>query len=175
MFDDAATANPMFHRLDCAAAICALPLPAYAFGPTANMIHRLPLPTGVLGDVQLVRHLGTDVRALHRRVSAKGPLPGVRVRAHDLSTEPLATVEGIPTVYRELAAISTAAECDRDWAVAVLDAGCLGVSPCRRSAGAPGRRVAVMALTEIPQTCSSKFPTRVAPPRGRASFDAGGL
>ncbi len=122
MFEDATT-NPMSaHRLDCAAAICALPLPAYAFGPTATMVHRLPLPTGVLGDVQLVRHLGTDVRALHRRVSAKGPLPGVRVRSHDLSTEPLAIVEGIPTVSRELAAISTAAECDRDWAVAVLDA-----------------------------------------------------
>ena len=128
VYSDAATLQSAIrnphekHRLDCAAAIAALPLPAFAFGPTAAVVHGLPLERGVLGDVQLVRPRGTDVRALSRRVTPKPTLPGTRVRTHDLAHSDVLTISGIPTVSRDLSALSTAAASSSDWAIVVLDA-----------------------------------------------------
>jgi hypothetical protein len=120
---DAAAAIPRRrHLLDCAAAVHALPLATFAFAQTAALVHDLPLPNGIVDDVELVRNRGTDVRALHRRITTTTPLPSVHVRSHDLSSEPCSAIGGIPTVSRELAALSTAAHCDREWAVAILDA-----------------------------------------------------
>lgn len=109
------------HLLRLAASIRALPEPAFAFGPSAALLHDLALPSGIIDDVHLVRPLGRDGRALARRISAVDRLRPAVVRTHPLSPHVLTTVAGIPTVTRDLAAVSAAVECSPDWAVALLD------------------------------------------------------
>jgi hypothetical protein len=110
------------HLLDAAAAIHALALPAYAFAATGAVAHGLPVQRGLLGDVQLIRPLSTDVRALHRRIKRPEALPGARVRTHQVANDAITTVGGLPCVSAPLAAISTAAVSSPEWAVATLDA-----------------------------------------------------
>ena len=110
------------HLLQCAAAIVSLPLETYAFGRTAAALHGLPAPRNELTDLHLVRGIATDQRALLGRVTSTEGLPGVRIKTHDLSGDTLLTLGGIPTVSRDLAAISAAATYSNDWALSVLDA-----------------------------------------------------
>jgi hypothetical protein len=110
------------HATLTAAALMALPDRAYAFGPSAGLLHDLPLERGLPVGVELVRPLGTDQRALQRRITGRTALDDVTVHAHALSDGQLAEVRGIPVVSRALAGISTAAHCTPEWAVAALDA-----------------------------------------------------
>ena len=109
------------HLLECAAAIVALPLETYAFGRTAAAVHGLPAPRDHLTELHLVRGIATDQRALLGRVKSTNGLPGVRIKTHDLAIDSVLTIGGIPTVARELAAISAAATYSDDWALSVLD------------------------------------------------------
>jgi hypothetical protein len=95
---------------------------AYAFGPTAAALHGLPVQRGLLAEVSLIRPIDTDGRALRRRITSAVALTPARIRSHDLGSEDVLIVGGIPTVNRSLAAVSTAALSRRDWAVATLDA-----------------------------------------------------
>ncbi len=109
------------HLLQCAAAIIVLPLPTYAFGRTAGAVHGLPAPRGQLNELQLARSLDTDPRALRGLVTSIGELPPVRIKTHDLTNDTVLTLDGIPTVSRDLAAISAAATYEQEWALSVLD------------------------------------------------------
>jgi hypothetical protein len=121
LLDDDAE-SPAGHLLQCAASLKALPGPAYAFGPTAALVHGLPQQRGILSDVHLIRPIDRDGRALRRRITAPDHLEPARIRAHHLTPEDVVVVNGIPTVRRALAALSTAAMSGREWAVATLDA-----------------------------------------------------
>lgn len=109
------------HRLLLAASICALVEPAYAFGPSAALLHGIAMPRGLLSDIHLVRSRGAEGRSLTRRITASDHLPGAVMRTCPLDEADLTSVDGIPSVGPELAAVSTATLCSADWAVAVLD------------------------------------------------------
>lgn len=112
----------MRHATLCAAAIMALRLPAFAFGPSAAAIHGLPRDRGLSDTVELVRPLGTDQRALQRRITAPTRLERVTIHGHHLRPEDVTAIRGVPVVSSELAAVSTAAACSLEWAVVTLDA-----------------------------------------------------
>jgi len=109
-------------RIFATAAIAALPGEAYAFGPTAARLHGLPLDRALGENISLVRGLATDQRAFHRRVTAPSDLVTVRVHRHALRVEDLTEIDGIPTVDRKTAAITTAALSSPMWALVTLDA-----------------------------------------------------
>lgn len=120
---DASSSDPTDrHLLDCAAAISALPLPSYAFASTAAALHGMPFDRRLLQTVDLVRDSGTDVRALQRRIRVSAALPQVDVRTHSLAPASLTIIRGVPTVSRAVAAVTTAAQSDPEWALAIFDA-----------------------------------------------------
>lgn len=104
-----------------AAAIAAMSGPAYTFGPTAAALHGLVVDRRLLESASLVRPTTTDQRALRRRVTAPSQLGDVRIHRHPVATERLITVDGLPSVDRPTAAITTAAESEPMWALATLD------------------------------------------------------
>ncbi len=110
------------HRLMTRAAIMALPVPAAAFGPTSGVFHYLPRQGAVPAVVTLVRDPDADRRALRRRVVRPSELDAVQVHGFRLQPEDVIRVDGVATVTREIAAITTAASGCEEWAVAVLDA-----------------------------------------------------
>lgn len=110
------------HVLLAAAAIMALPLPVFAFGPTAAATQELPVDRRALDRIQLIREPGTDLRAFRRRVTSQTELLAVDVRTRPGITADTEIVAGVPSVRRDLAAISGAAAGSREWAVAALDA-----------------------------------------------------
>lgn len=114
------------HVLDVAAALAALQLPAYAFGTSAALVHDLPLPTGAVQQVHLLRQTGIDQRPLGRRTKRPAPV-GVRFTGHAIAgLPPMTSVGAIPVVDRHLAALSAGAALPLEWAVAVMDAVCFG-------------------------------------------------
>lgn len=110
------------HLLDCAASICALERPTYAVATTAAVVHGLPFDRRQLSGVDLVREPSTDVRSLHRRIRSADQLPDVRLRTHRLEAQAATVRSGIPTVCRNIAAVTCAAQADAEWALATLDA-----------------------------------------------------
>jgi hypothetical protein len=110
------------HATLCAAAIMALPNPAYAFGPCSGALHELPLDRGLPDRLELVRPLGSDQRALQRRITSATSLADVTVHSHALAERHVTEVRGIPVVSRDLAAVSSAAQSTPEWAVIILDA-----------------------------------------------------
>ncbi len=130
----AAATDPLTRtQLMVTAACRALPGPAYAFGPSAALLHGLAADRVLDGSVAVVRPIDTDQRALHRRVSVPSGLDSVTVHRHHLHPDDVGTVAMVPTVSRDLAAITTAARGGPEWAVATLD------SACWRDDGAPER------------------------------------
>lgn len=110
------------HRLLTRAAIASLPVAAYAVGPTAAVVHELPLPDGPPATIHLVRDASADRRALSRRISSPTALVHVHVSGHALHEADVTEVDGLASVSREVAAVTTAAGLSAEWAVAVLDA-----------------------------------------------------
>ncbi len=110
------------HLLSCLAAIRALPEPAFAFAVTSALVHSLPVDRDASGTVTVVRDLGADQRALTRRITTGTRLTDIRVHSHRLSAADLTVVNSIPTVSRDVAAVSTACQCSDEWAVVILDA-----------------------------------------------------
>ena len=109
------------HAIECAAAIKALRLPAYVFGPSAALLHQMPMQRGLVRQPSLVRHRYRDIRALNRSVNRPASLSDVTVVSHALSPALLTSCEGVPIVGRPLAAVSAACQSDLDWAVGLLD------------------------------------------------------
>lgn len=110
------------HRLMARVAITALPGRVYAFGPTSAVIHDLPMQGAPSTMLTLVRPPGTDQRALQRRITGPTAIHEVRVHSHHLAETDVTEVAGIPTVVRDIAAVSAAATQSPEWAVVVLDA-----------------------------------------------------
>ncbi len=110
------------HAIQCAAAIKALRLPAYVFGPSAALLHQLPIQNGLVHQPHLVRYPYRDIRVLNRSPNRPSSLPDVSVVSHDLQPAQLTMWEGIPIVGRPLAAVSAACHARPDWAVGLLDA-----------------------------------------------------
>lgn len=108
-------------RIIASAALLALPGPAYAFGPTAAHLNGLVVDRNLLSRVALVRPLGSEQRSLRRRVITPSELGDVTVHRHAVPQERLTIVDGIPSVDRVTAAITTAAVSDPMWALATLD------------------------------------------------------
>jgi hypothetical protein len=118
---DVPSDGPAAHLLHLAASIRALTGPAFAFGPSAALLHGLALPHGLPRDVHLVRPLGSEGRSLTRRVTAADHLPAGPVRTCALAADDVTAIDGIPTVGPALAAVSASVDCTHDWAVAVMD------------------------------------------------------
>lgn len=108
-------------RLLLAAAQSAIPGAAYAFGPSAALLHVLAMDRRLGGSLCLVRPLGSDQRALHRRITQTSHLAEVTLHRHPIEIESTVEIGGIPSVDRWDAAITTAAREDDLWAVATLD------------------------------------------------------
>ncbi len=119
---DPALGRREVHLVYCAAAIRALPDPAFAWGPSAALLHGLPVDRDLPLRVTLIRDRGSDQRALHRRITRQSLLGDVRVHSHRLGDADRVEVNGIPSASRDFAAISTAALSTDDWAVVALDA-----------------------------------------------------
>ena len=121
---EAATSSQDLHRIHAAATLAAIAGPAYLFATSASLQHGMPFDRDLLGPVHIVRPRGHDSRALRRRLTATDRLEPAIVHQHDLSDDDVVTVDGLPTVARPLAALSTAALARPDWAVVTLDAAC---------------------------------------------------
>ena len=112
----------LMHAMECAAAVKALRLPAFVFGPSAALLHQLPLQNGLADNPHLVRYPYRDIRVLNRSTKRSESLPDVSVVSHELHPAQLTAWEGIPIVGRPLAAVSAACYARPDWAVGLLDA-----------------------------------------------------
>lgn len=108
-------------RIIASAGILALPGAAYAFGPTAGELHALVVDRDLLTKVSLVRPIHSEQRSLHRRVSTPSALDGITIHRHAVSPRNLVIADGIPSVDRVTAAITTAAVSHPMWALATLD------------------------------------------------------
>lgn len=108
-------------RILTSAAIASLPGEAFAFGATAARLHGLAFDRALGENISLVRGVATDQRAFHRRVTAPSDLVNVSVHRHALRVEDLTEIEGIPTVDRKTAAVTTAALSSPMWALVTLD------------------------------------------------------
>jgi very-short-patch-repair endonuclease len=108
-------------RLLASAAIAALPGPAYAFGQSAALLHDVVVDRNLTASVSIVRPVHLDQRALRRRLSGTSGLKDVTVHRHALRDSHLTIVDGIPTVDKVTAAVTTAARSTLMWAVATLD------------------------------------------------------
>jgi hypothetical protein len=111
------------HLIEAAGAIHALPLPGYAFGLTAALAQGLSIP-GPPAVIGLIRDINMDTRGLGPRLKNPAGVPAVRMRCHRLHPDLVTTAAGIPCVVPSLAAMSAAAECTSEWAVAVMDSAC---------------------------------------------------
>lgn len=110
------------HVIDVAAVLLSAPDRASAFGPSAAVLHALPIPRGWPRRVDVVRPRGMDRRLAGEQTRRALDVPEVRVRDHRLDDLALTTRRGLSVVGKPLAAFSAAAEFSMEWAVATLDA-----------------------------------------------------
>lgn len=121
---DAARSPHTRHRIHAAATLAAVPDSTYLFATSAAVVHAVPFDRAILGGVHVVRPLGRDSRALRRRLTGTDRLEPPIVHLHAVPERDLTEVGGLPTVARPLAALSTAALSDPEWALVTLDAAC---------------------------------------------------
>jgi hypothetical protein len=111
---------PERHRIDAAAAIAASREPCWAFGATAALLHRQPLPFLVPSSVGLIRGAGQDLRGLRRESRHRIDIPDTHTRATSLlSDNDVTTIRGVPCLNRIDAAL-TAARVVGQWRKVVL-------------------------------------------------------
>lgn len=96
------------HRLDLAAAIAAAQEPTFAVGPSAALLHGLPLPYVVPDAVHLVRDTRQDLRSLQRVSRHPLTIPSMHLTSHSGVGANSIRVDGIATVSAAVAAITTA-------------------------------------------------------------------
>ncbi len=96
------------HRIDLAAAIAATDEPTFAVGPSAAVVHGLPLPYAVPDAVHIVRDSRQDLRSLRRVSRHPLTIPTMHVTSHDGVAATGQRVEGIATVPVSVAAITSA-------------------------------------------------------------------
>lgn len=112
------------HLIRAAAAIAAIPGSVHLFATSGAIVHDLPFDRAVLGPVHVVRPLSSDTRALRRRITSSDRLEPAAIHQHALAETDTTMVRGLPVVSRALAALSTAALSDPEWAVVTMDAAC---------------------------------------------------
>jgi len=103
------------------AAMCRLSGGAFAYGPSASLLHGLAMDRRLHDTLALVRPLAHDQRALHRRISHSSMLGSIEVHRHSMVGESTTVIDGVPSQDRWDAAITTAARESRPWALATLD------------------------------------------------------
>jgi hypothetical protein len=102
-------ADPLaVHRMHVAAAIAAADEPAFAVGPSAAVLHGLPLPYRVPDAVHVVRESRQDLRSLSRPSRHRLQIPPMALTAHAIGPDEATMVDGVPSVTSQLAAITTA-------------------------------------------------------------------
>ena len=111
------------HRRDLAAAVAASGEPAWAFGPSAAVLHGLPLPFDVPDMLCLARTSGSDERALRRPSRHRLVIPHAKITTGPVDPRTTQIVHGVPAVDPALAALGAAVELESGrWRTAVLDA-----------------------------------------------------
>lgn len=111
------------HRVDLAAAIAAAREPTWAFGPSAALLHSLPLPFRAPDLIHLLRKGHADLRSLAQPSKHRLEIPPASLTSSTRVTPSAGCmVRGVPSVTRELAAVSAAAELSSRWQVVVFDA-----------------------------------------------------
>lgn len=111
------------HRLDAAAAVAGGAEPAWAFGPTAALLHGLPLPFETPERISLARRSGADERALRRPSRHRLVIPDMSITTGPVLPSHTLVTRGVPCVAPSLAALSTAAELtSARWRTALFDA-----------------------------------------------------
>lgn len=110
------------HRIHLAAAIAAAAEPTWAFGASAALVHRLPLPFDVPDNVELLRQARQDERSLTRPSRHHLDLPSIRVTTHVVDERDVTCVGGLPVVSAPLAAVAAARGVSHRWQVALFDA-----------------------------------------------------
>jgi hypothetical protein len=96
------------HRLHLAAAIAASDEVTLAFGPSAALMHRLPVPFEDPEDVHILREATQDLRSMNRPSRHSLRIPSMRVTSHKGAGALAMVVEGVPSVPATVAAVSTA-------------------------------------------------------------------
>ena len=111
------------HRIDLAAAIAAAEEPTWAFGASAVLLHGLPLPFRAPERIHLLRQGHADVRSLTQPSRHRLVIPSATVASSSRITPTDVTVRrGVPTVCRDVAAVTGAVDLPLWWQVALLDA-----------------------------------------------------
>lgn len=111
------------HRLDLAAAIAATREPSWAFGASAALMHRFPLPFVLPEHLSVVRGPGLDERGLRQPSRHRLTLPDAHVTTGPVEPERTVILRGVATVGPELAALSTAVSLtSARWRTALFDA-----------------------------------------------------
>lgn len=111
------------HRIDVAAAIAAADHPVWAFGPSAALLHGLPLPFAAPRSVHLLREARQDTRSLRRTSKHRLVVPAVTVTSSAVDpADVLAATAGLPCLARDAAAVTASIGLSSRWKVALLDA-----------------------------------------------------
>lgn len=111
------------HRIELAAAIAGAREPVWAFGPSAALLHGMPLPFTTPNRLALVRPSGADERRLTQPSRHRLTIPDAHVTTGPLDLAGTVIVSGVPCVVPGLAAVSTAAALTSSrWRTALLDA-----------------------------------------------------
>ena len=109
-------------RLIAGAAIAGLRPPGWACGSFSAELHGLPLPHGQPSSMELVRQRGCDVRSARDRLKEENRLDGVVTLTRDLTGETMEVILGIPTISIDVATVTAAAQIQREFGVALVDA-----------------------------------------------------
>jgi len=109
------------HRIDVAAAAAAAEEPTWAVGLSAALVHGLPLPFAVPDVVSLVRQAGQDQRALRRPSRHSLHVPATSVTTCAFDPTDTMTVDGVPVVTPDVAAVTAAVALTARWQVGLFD------------------------------------------------------
>jgi hypothetical protein len=96
------------HRIHLAAAVAASDEVTLAFGPSAALLHGLPLPFPAPDEVHLLRESRQDLRSMTRPSKHPLTIPSMRVFGHAGAVALATTVDGIASVPADIAALTTA-------------------------------------------------------------------
>jgi hypothetical protein len=109
------------HLLHLAAAVSAAEEVTLAFGPSAALLHRLPLPYEAPDEIHIVREARQDTRSMNRRSKHPLEIPAMRVTSHDLSGCASEMVDGIACISRLTAAVTAGPNVSFTRAVGLFD------------------------------------------------------
>lgn len=103
-----AAANPAgVHVAHLRAALLTTSEPAYASGPTASLLHGMPIPWQAPSDLYIVREALQDHRSLREPSQHRLNLPSIVITTHASAARFATLAHGLPTVTPAVAAITS--------------------------------------------------------------------